>query len=592
MPIHRFDSASDLRDSGFFLFRSKTLRDPVAKVSVTPVEVLPTGHLLVDVYDMARCFVAGARMPDPILCAAVLSMGLRVDDKGLTACVLANTEWTRAQDAQLVRWVSAVAAAKSSSPLELGPGHLDPSSSKPSLEEGAYTAISDIPAERLRWRFAIIQAFNLRIARCLELIDTTSQEAGSLGELLRLVNHLVFADSRSRVIDAALEATFVNAWSGIQLSLSNALAFQALDCGVRDPSISNCIFMQIYRQIGHRTGRIFRCRQDDKQRIMTVRFEGEEGIDWGGLSKDSFERALTDVFSSNLDLFIPCPNAATPGRPNSDRFVPNPAFKSPRLLPLYEFIGKLAGGSWRHKMQLPFSLPGFVWQGLVGGTPTWEDLQDIDEAFCARLTRLLQTKGASAAAEGLVFTVPASDGSLVELVPGGASVRVDASNYREYYDLSLSCRLHEFDRAVAAMRRGLVSVVPDRVIRMVNASELEFYVCGSVFVDISVLQAKTELYGYLRIDRTIRWFWEVMEGLTDEERSKFIRFVSGNSRLPRGSKWPHPFRISKRSGGDDVLPVSHTCFFQLELPTYSSKEVMRARILAAVNFGLDAYLIA
>jgi len=33
---------------------------------------------------------------------------------------------------------------------------------------------------------------------------------------------------------------------------------------------------------------------------------------------------------------------------------------------------------------------------------------------------------------------------------------------------------------------------------------------------------------------------------------------------------------------DNYLPVSHTCFFSLELPAYSSKEIMAAKLRYAI----------
>ena len=37
-----------------------------------------------------------------------------------------------------------------------------------------------------------------------------------------------------------------------------------------------------------------------------------------------------------------------------------------------------------------------------------------------------------------------------------------------------------------------------------------------------------------------------------------------------------------RTPADDYLPVAHTCFFSLELPPYSSQEIMRTKLLYAV----------
>lgn len=40
--------------------------------------------------------------------------------------------------------------------------------------------------------------------------------------------------------------------------------------------------------------------------------------------------------------------------------------------------------------------------------------------------------------------------------------------------------------------------------------------------------------------------------------------------------------------GDGALPKADTCFFNLELPEYSSKDVMKQRILLAIHTDCDS----
>ncbi|CAJ1393567.1 unnamed protein product [Effrenium voratum] len=61
-------------------------------------------------------------------------------------------------------------------------------------------------------------------------------------------------------------------------------------------------------------------------------------------------------------------------------------------------------------------------------------------------------------------------------------------------------------------------------------------------------------------------------------------------RPPEG--W-HKFdlQVQRNGEGDERLPTAYTCFTLLLLPRYSSAQVMRARLLAAINetegFGLS-----
>jgi hypothetical protein len=81
-------------------------------------------------------------------------------------------------------------------------------------------------------------------------------------------------------------------------------------------------------------------------------------------------------------------------------------------------------------------------------------------------------------------------------------------------------------------------------------------------------------------------FWNVLASFSDDERSKLVRFAWGRSRLPKG-RWPRPFKLTRKSGGNQPLPIGHTCFFQLELPEYSSEAIMRQKIITAITLGLD-----
>lgn len=99
------------------------------------------------------------------------------------------------------------------------------------------------------------------------------------------------------------------------------------------------------------------------------------------------------------------------------------------------------------------------------------------------------------------------------------------------------------------------------------------------------MQANTR-YSQLRpSDAHVVWFWEVMREFSRAERQAFLRFAWGQSRLPHSAaEWTQKFVLMACAHNDDAhLPISHTCFFQVELPRYSCKAVMRAKLLYAIN---------
>lgn len=90
------------------------------------------------------------------------------------------------------------------------------------------------------------------------------------------------------------------------------------------------------------------------------------------------------------------------------------------------------------------------------------------------------------------------------------------------------------------------------------------------------------------------------ERSTQSDREAFLRFTWGRSRLPPSDPFPMPFKLSvQHSPGmnaDMMLPTSHTCFFTLDLPQYSSKDVMRQKVLYAIHnsvaIGESVFLFA
>lgn len=58
-------------------------------------------------------------------------------------------------------------------------------------------------------------------------------------------------------------------------------------------------------------------------------------------------------------------------------------------------------------------------------------------------------------------------------------------------------------------------------------------VCGSPDIPLHLLKSVATYKGVEPTSPLIQWFWEVMESFSNTERSLFLRFVWGRTRLPR-----------------------------------------------------------
>jgi len=111
---------------------------------------------------------------------------------------------------------------------------------------------------------------------------------------------------------------------------------------------------------------------------------------------------------------------------------------------------------------------------------------------------------------------------------------------------------------------------------------LEERIVGVSHIDVELLKNKTEYDGFSLESPSVKYFWSAMESFSQVELQQFLHFVWGRSRLPPEGRWVGRFKLSKGSR-IDMLPLAHTCFFQLELPEYASEEIMRDRLLFAIN---------
>jgi ubiquitin-protein ligase E3 C len=102
--------------------------------------------------------------------------------------------------------------------------------------------------------------------------------------------------------------------------------------------------------------------------------------------------------------------------------------------------------------------------------------------------------------------------------------------------------------------------------------------------------------GYHPSQPIMQWFWEIIEEMTVDQQQKFLRFMTSCSRQPLlgfRSLAPlpciHQVRLSEedylRDGKEVRLPTSATCMNLLKLPNYRTKELMKAKLLYAIESG-------
>lgn len=86
-----------------------------------------------------------------------------------------------------------------------------------------------------------------------------------------------------------------------------------------------------------------------------------------------------------------------------------------------------------------------------------------------------------------------------------------------------------------------------------------------------------------------RWFWSIVEKMTNQEKQDLVFFWTGSPALPASEDGFQPMpTINIRPADDQHFPTANTCISRLYIPLYSSKTLLRSKLVVAIkikNFG-------
>ena len=332
----------------------------------------------------------------------------------------------------------------------------------------------------------------------------------------------------------------------------------------------------------------------------------EAGIDGGGVFKEFLDDLIKEAFDpSQHKTGAPLLFSVTP----LETLAVNMATAhSPENLAHYEFLGRVLGKAVYESILVEpqFCLP-FLNQ-LLGKQNTLEDLKNFDPEYYTNLIKLRTLSEAEIDSLGLTFEMTLDSGNsttrTTELLPGGSSIPVTQDNVIQYVHLVAHQRLNvEGARPTRAFLQGFRDLIPASWVRLFSAYELQKLISGDDTVrGIDVAGLKTAMQyaaGYHPSQPIMQWFWEVIEEMTPDQQRQFLRFMTSCSRQPLlgfQALEPAPcvqqIRLPENMFEDDAavakrvpLPTSATCMNLLKLPNYRSKELLRKKLMDAIESG-------
>ncbi|CAL0315575.1 unnamed protein product [Lupinus luteus] len=337
--------------------------------------------------------------------------------------------------------------------------------------------------------------------------------------------------------------------------------------------------------------------QDLKGRL-TVQFQGEEGIDAGGLTREWYQLLSRVIFDKGALLFTTVGNEST--------FQPNPnSVYQTEHLSYFKFVGRVVGKALFDGQLLDVHFTRSFYKHILGVKVTYHDIEAIDPDYFKNLKWMLENDISDVL--GLTFSIDADEEKLIlyertevtdyELIPGGRNIKVTEENKHQYVDLVAEHRLTTAIRPqINAFLEGFNELIPRELISIFNDKELELLISGLPDIDLDDLRVNTEYAGYSAASPVIQWFWEVVQSLSKEDKARLLQFVTGTSKVPlegfsalQGISGSQKFQIHKAYGSPDHLPSAHTCFNQLDLPEYPSKQHLEERLLLAIHEASEGF---
>ncbi|KAM6441453.1 putative E3 ubiquitin-protein ligase HERC6 [Liasis olivaceus] len=133
-------------------------------------------------------------------------------------------------------------------------------------------------------------------------------------------------------------------------------------------------------------------------------------------------------------------------------------------------------------------------------------------------------------------------------------------------------------------KRGFYKVLDEQLVDIFEPEQLMEVAIGNASYDWHLYEENAAYGGiYSPTHPTIKMFWEVFHELSLEDKKGFLSFVVGGDRISVTEKsWKitiHPHDLPS----DDLIPEAQTCFHLLQLPTYSTKQKLKEKLLWAIK---------
>jgi len=316
-----------------------------------------------------------------------------------------------------------------------------------------------------------------------------------------------------------------------------------------------------------------------------IKFDGEEGLDYGGVSREFFFLLSHEMFNPFYCLF------EYSAHDNYTLQINPHSGINPEHLNYFKFIGRVVGLAIFHRRFLDAFFITAFYKMILTKKIVLQDMEGVDADFHRNLMWMLDND-----IEGVLeLTFSTEDERFgetvtIDLKANGQNIEVTNENKKEYVELITEWRIQKrVEEQFQSFITGFHELIPADLVNVFDERELELLIGGIADIDVDDWKKHTDYRGYTEQDEVIQHFWKCVRTWDSEQKSRLLQFTTGTSRIPvngfkdlQGSDGPRRFTIEK-SGEANQLPKSHTCFNRLDLPPYKTYEALNQKLTIAVE---------
>lgn len=181
------------------------------------------------------------------------------------------------------------------------------------------------------------------------------------------------------------------------------------------------------------------------------------------------------------------------------------------------------------------------------------------------------------------------DGGNYDLIKNGARIQVNCGNMYEFVKRYAEFRMvKHVQQCLEQLKAGVYDVLPANAFDGLNAEDFRLLLNGVADVNIHTLASYTTISDESketgRRAQFEKWFWSTLDKMNQQEKQELLFFWTGSPFLPASEEGFQPLpTITLRPPSDQHLPTANTCINRLYIPMYSSKSILKFKLLQAIK---------